>query len=130
MASDKSGRAGDEAVFCHDARTIRVKPLKHNCHLPRKPALAVFTVPMPQKILVTGGDGLLAYALRTFASADCEMTFLPRAECDLTDPVQMCEPLDKLRPDVVINTAAYNLVERCEQERDLSWWVNAIAPGT
>jgi len=28
----------------------------------------------------------------------------------------------------VINTAAYNLVDRCEQERDLSWAVNATGP--
>jgi dTDP-4-dehydrorhamnose reductase len=85
---------------------------------------------MPQRILVTGGDGLLAYALRTLAPADCEMTFLPRAEFDLTATEQMRKRLDALRPDVVINTAAYNLVERCEQERELSWAINATGPGT
>jgi dTDP-4-dehydrorhamnose reductase len=33
-----------------------------------------------------------------------------------------------LQPQVVINTAAYNLLDRCEIERELSWAVNAIAP--
>jgi len=84
---------------------------------------------MPQRILVTGGDGLLAYALRAPAPADCELTFLSRADFDLTAPEQMRERLDALRPEVVINTAAYNLVERCEQERELSWAVNATGPG-
>ena len=42
----------------------------------------------------------------------------------------MKERLEKLRPEVVINTAAYNLVEKCEQERDLSWAVNATGPET
>lgn len=99
-----------------------------NCHLLPQFALAVFSVPMSQRILVTGGDGLLAYALRVLAPSDCEMTFLSRAEFDLTAPTQMRERLEALRPEVVVNTAAYNLVEKCEQERDLSWAVNATGP--
>jgi dTDP-4-dehydrorhamnose reductase len=83
---------------------------------------------MPQRILVTGGDGLLAYALRGLASADWEMIFLSRGDFDLTAAGQMRERLDALRPEVVINTAAYNLVERCEQERELSWAINATGP--
>jgi dTDP-4-dehydrorhamnose reductase len=85
---------------------------------------------MPLRILVTGGDGLLAYALRGLASADCEMTFLSRADFDLAAAGQMRAQLEALRPEVVINTAAYNLVERCEQERDLSWAINATGPET
>jgi dTDP-4-dehydrorhamnose reductase len=85
---------------------------------------------MPQGILVTGGDGLLAYALRGLASVDCEMTLLSRAEFDLTAAGQMRAQLEAIRPEVVINTAAYNLVERCEQERDLSRAINATAPET
>jgi dTDP-4-dehydrorhamnose reductase len=84
---------------------------------------------MSQRILVTGGDGLLAFALRAFVSADCQMTFLSRADFDLTAPARMRAQLDALHPEVVINTAAYNLVERCEQERDVSWAINAVAPG-
>jgi len=83
---------------------------------------------MPKRILVTGGDGLLAYALRTLAPLDCAMTFLSRADFDLTAPGQMRQRLDAVQPEVVINTAAYNLVERCEQERELSWTVNATGP--
>jgi len=83
---------------------------------------------MPKRILVTGGDGLLAYALRTLAPANCQMTFLSRADFDLTAPAQMRQRLEAIQPEVVINTAAYNLVERCEQERELSWAVNATGP--
>jgi len=85
---------------------------------------------MPQRVLVTGGDGLLAYALRTLAPADSEMTFHSRGDFDLTNPAQMNSQLDALHPEVVINTAAYNLVERCEEERELSWAVNATGPET
>ena len=87
-------------------------------------------MPKPQKILITGGDGLLAYALRGLAPAEGEVTFLARTDFDLTQPGQMREKLAAIQPTVVINTAAYNLVERCEQERDISWAVNAFGPGT
>jgi len=40
----------------------------------------------------------------------------------------MAQRLAALQPQVVINTAAYNLVDRCEIERELSWSVNATAP--
>ena len=81
-----------------------------------------------ERILVTGGNGLLAHQLKTIAPRDFELVFLGRAEFDLTNPPLMAQRLAELQPQVVINTAAYNLVDRCEIERDLSWAVNATAP--
>lgn len=81
-----------------------------------------------ERIIVTGGDGLLAYQLKRIAPRDREFFFLGHAEFDLADPDLMARRLAELRPQVVINTAAYNLVDRCETERDLSWLVNATAP--
>lgn len=80
------------------------------------------------KILVTGGEGLLAHALRELQPADCSLIFLSRSHFDLTAPARMQEQLDKIAPHVVINTAAYNLVDQCETERELSWAVNAVGP--
>ena len=81
-----------------------------------------------ERVLVTGGDGLLAYQLKRIAPRDREFFFLGHAEFDLADLDLMARRLAELAPQVVINTAAYNLVERCEIERDLSWAVNATAP--
>ena len=81
-----------------------------------------------QKILVTGGDGLLAHQLKHIAPGDFEFHFLGRAEFDLLNSDLMAQRLSELQPQVVINTAAYNLVDRCETERELSWAVNATAP--
>ena len=84
------------------------------------------------KILVSGGGGLLAHSLREL-SPTCHgdvFIFLNHAEFDLTRPDLMAERLAQLQPDAVINAAAYNLVDRCEIERELSWSVNADAPGT
>ncbi len=82
----------------------------------------------PFKILVTGGDGLLAHALSQLPTPDAELIFVPRHAFDLTKPGQMDEHLRMIQPQAVINTAAYNLVDRCEVERDLSWAVNATGP--
>lgn len=83
-----------------------------------------------KKILVTGGDGLLAHQLKKNAPCDFEFSFPGHAEFDLTKPGLMAVRLAELQPQVVINTAAYNLVDRCEIERELSWTANAAAPET
>lgn len=80
------------------------------------------------RILVTGAGGLLAGALRQQAPDGVELVCLGHAEFDLTNPSLMEQRLAELRPAVVINTAAYNAVDQCEVERDLSWAVNATGP--
>jgi dTDP-4-dehydrorhamnose reductase len=82
------------------------------------------------KVLVTGARGLLAHALKEAAPKGVGLAMLAHSEFDLTKPEQMREQLRARRPDVVINTAAYNLVDRCEVERELSWAVNATGPQT
>jgi dTDP-4-dehydrorhamnose reductase len=81
-----------------------------------------------ERILVTGGDGLLAHHLKEIAPRDFELFFLGHAGFDLVRPELMGGKIAELRPTIVINTAAYNLVEKCEQERELSWAINATAP--
>jgi dTDP-4-dehydrorhamnose reductase len=80
------------------------------------------------KILVTGGDGLLAHALGRLPLGNNELVFVSRADFDLTNPAQMELQIGRFWPQTVINTAAYNLVDRCEIERDLSWAANASGP--
>jgi dTDP-4-dehydrorhamnose reductase len=81
-----------------------------------------------ERILVTGGSGLLAHALMEIAPRNFEISFLGHADFDLLNPGLMAQRLAELQPQIVINTAAYNLVDRCEIERDLSWAVNAGGP--
>src|SRR5882724_6521044 len=81
-----------------------------------------------QRVLITGADGLLAYSLKKIAPCDFEFISLNRAEFDLLQTALIAKKFAEMCPDVVINTAAYNLVDRCEIERDLSWAVNVTAP--
>jgi dTDP-4-dehydrorhamnose reductase len=80
------------------------------------------------KILITGANGLLGYALQQLRPKGTELVPLGHTEFDLTKAQDMGRQLDRHRPDVVINTAAYNFVDRCEVERELSWVVNATGP--
>ena len=83
-----------------------------------------------QRILVTGGNGLLAQQLKTIAPRDFQLFFPGHTEFDLTNIGQMVARFAEFKPHIVINTAAYNLVDKCETERALSWSVNAEAPET
>jgi dTDP-4-dehydrorhamnose reductase len=56
-----------------------------------------------------------------------EVVPLTRAHVDLTRPETFRAVLTDLRPDVVINCAAYNLVDRAEAEPDAAFAVNAWA---
>jgi dTDP-4-dehydrorhamnose reductase len=56
-----------------------------------------------------------------------EAAALTRAEADLTQPVSVRAALQPLRPDVVLNCAAYNLVDRAEAEPQSAFAVNAWA---
>ena len=73
-------------------------------------------------LLVTGGAGRLATALRAAAPA---ATCLSRAELDVTDPTSIAHALDRFRPAAVINTAAMADVDRCEAEPNLAHAINA-----
>lgn len=79
-------------------------------------------------VLVTGGKGLLAYSLAQCVPATMNLTLWDLEELDLTKRDEMAKLLSDLRPELVVNTAAYNLVEQCEIERELSWAVNAKGP--
>src|SRR5438046_5108327 len=54
-----------------------------------------------------------------------EVVPLDRTRADLTNADQLRATLTALRPDVVINCAAYNFVDKAESEPDAACAVNA-----
>jgi dTDP-4-dehydrorhamnose reductase len=56
-----------------------------------------------------------------------EVLPLGRADADLTDPTRLRELLERLRPDVVVNCAAYNYVDKAESEPAAALAINALA---
>jgi len=74
------------------------------------------------KYVVLGACGQLARDLAPRLNG--EVVSLARPEFDLTRPESMQRKLNDLRPDVVFNCAAYNLVDRAESEPDAAFAVN------
>jgi dTDP-4-dehydrorhamnose reductase len=77
------------------------------------------------KALVTGASGQLGRAL--VARLGTSAHALGRAQLDVTDAAAVSAALDSIRPDVVINAAAYNRVDAAETEPEAAFAVNAAA---
>jgi dTDP-4-dehydrorhamnose reductase len=75
------------------------------------------------KTVVLGASGQLGRDLCPLLSG--EVIPFGRAEADLTDAVRLREALSGLRPDTVINCAAYNFVDKAETEPEAAFAVNA-----
>jgi dTDP-4-dehydrorhamnose reductase len=81
------------------------------------------------RILVTGVTGQVGSALlRTLHPYG---TLLPadRSILDLARPSSLAHRLAELRPDVIVNPAAYTAVDRAEDEPDTAFTVNGESPG-
>src|SRR5262245_1745402 len=78
------------------------------------------------RFLLLGASGQLGRALRALLPG--EVLIPDRARTDLSRPDMLLRTVDELSPDVVVNCAAYNLVDRGEIEPDLAFAINAWAP--
>jgi dTDP-4-dehydrorhamnose reductase len=76
--------------------------------------------------VVVGANGQLGHELS--ARFEAEGIGLTRPDFDLTQPGTMRTQLNRLRPRVVFNCAAYNFVDRAESEPDTAFAVNAWGP--
>jgi len=81
-----------------------------------------------QSVVVFGKDGQLGKAFQNILSQYPNVVFIGRQECDLTMSDQIQEVLEKFRPQIIINAAAYTAVDKAEEEFDLSFQINSFAP--
>ena len=70
------------------------------------------------------GSGDLVCATREGRLSDGQ----PCEQADFDAPQSLRDLVLKIRPDVVVNAAAYTAVDRAEEQRDLAFRVNAEAP--
>ena len=85
--------------------------------------------PDPLRCVLIGASGQLGYDLSRTFDLRGELIRLTRAELDLADERAIDRVVTALRPTHVVNAAAYNLVDRAEDERDAAFAVNARAVG-
>jgi dTDP-4-dehydrorhamnose reductase len=80
-----------------------------------------------ERVLITGGGGQLASDLEAHLRDDVEVVAPSRADLDITDEAAVRAVVDRVRPTVVYNCAAFHNVEVCEAEEDRAFEVNARA---
>lgn len=83
------------------------------------------------KIVVTGANGQLGKCLQDVASnfPALQCIFLGREHCDLQQFGMVSQVLQALKPDWVINAAAYTAVDKAEQETQAADLINGEAVG-
>ena len=84
-------------------------------------------------ILVFGKDGQLGKAFQGVFLANKlgelhHIRYVGRAQCDLGDEHALTALLQKFKPFLIINAAAYTAVDQAETEVELAYAINAKAP--
>ena len=82
---------------------------------------------MQKKILLTGVNGQVGHALKT-RLLQCELFALPREQLDLSKVHDIRRMVREIKPDLIINPAAYTAVDKAETEPELAYAINATAP--
>jgi len=81
-----------------------------------------------QNILITGTKGQLGTDCLDVFKDFPHVVGVGRPEADLSDRVQCFELLDRVRPDVIVNCAAFTAVDACETDPSC-WKANRDVPG-
>ena len=80
------------------------------------------------KILLTGKDGQVGFALHKKLVSVGEVIATNRNELNLENPDAIRAFIEKIKPDIIINAAAYTDVDKAETEIELAHKVNTEAP--
>ncbi|PIR00828.1 MAG: dTDP-4-dehydrorhamnose reductase [Nitrospinae bacterium CG11_big_fil_rev_8_21_14_0_20_45_15] len=80
-------------------------------------------------ILLIGKSGQIGHELIGSLKNLGRLTVWGRNELDLSRPAGIVDRVVALRPDLIVNAAAYTAVDKAESEQDLAHTVNATAPG-
>jgi dTDP-4-dehydrorhamnose reductase len=79
------------------------------------------------KILLTGKDGQVGFALYKKLKKLYEVIATGRDELDFSNLENIRHFIDKNKPDMIINAAAYTAVDKAESESDLAYKINVSA---
>jgi len=82
-----------------------------------------------KKILQIGTIGQLGWELLRTCAPLGDVVALDYPEVDLSDSPALRELVRSIRPDIIINAAAYTNVDKAESEPELARAINAIGPG-
>ena len=80
------------------------------------------------KILITGANGMLAKEVKEKFSEGNELTLTDVAELDITNEKMVYDFITNLKPDLIINCAAYTAVDKAEENLELADRINGDGP--
>lgn len=84
------------------------------------------------RVLILGAKGTLGSQIEKVFSADNQVFAWDFNDVDITDKKSLSDKINKIKPEIIINTAAYNAVDKCEKnvdEFELAKKINGEAVG-
>ena len=80
------------------------------------------------KILITGAKGMLAQAVREKFEKENELILTDVEDLDITNEQAVKDFVASVKPDYIINCAAYTAVDKAEENEELAEKINADGP--
>ena len=80
------------------------------------------------KILITGANGMLAKEVKEKFAKGNDITATDVSELDITDEKAVFEFINNLKPDYIINCAAFTAVDKAEECYELADKINGDGP--
>lgn len=82
-----------------------------------------------RKILIIGQDGQVGWELQRTLTTLGAVYATGRQQMDLSNPDSIRDKIREIKPDIIVNAAAYTAVDKAEAEPELAMAINGIAPG-
>ncbi|MFM6182810.1 MAG: dTDP-4-dehydrorhamnose reductase [Dolichospermum sp.] len=83
---------------------------------------------MNKSILLIANNGQVGRELQNILSSHYQVIGLARPQIDLTQDHNLRQIIQAIKPEIIINAAAYTAVDKAESEAEIAHTVNAIAP--
>ncbi len=80
-------------------------------------------------ILLTGKNGQVGGELLRFLPLVGAVVAPDRSQLDLSKPRDICRTIREVRPQLIVNAAAYTAVDSAENDESTAYAINAEAPG-
>lgn len=81
------------------------------------------------KILILGYKGMLGYEFAEALENFHKLVLWDRDQIDIAEKEEVMEKIGNLKPDIIVNAAAYTAVDKAESEKELAYKVNGYAVG-
>lgn len=82
-----------------------------------------------KNMLIIGKNGQVGWELQRSLAPLGQVTALDYPDIDLANPDQLRNTVRQLKPDLIINAAAYTAVDQAESEQERAMAINGTAPG-